>query len=73
MTVRDLYNWCKAFKDKSAEVYLCKDFGQLDDNGNLSDLYRLRDISTQTIFDFDGFDSDDVTEVILDFEDERAE
>ena len=73
MTVRELYNWCKACKHKEAEVYLCKDFEQLDEDGNLTDLYRLRDISTQTVIVDDQIDFTDLTEVILDFEEERAE
>lgn len=73
MTVRELYNWCKACRHKEAEVYLCKDWEQLDEDGNLTDLYKLRDITTYTAIVDDGLDFVDVTEVILDFEEERAE
>ena len=30
---------------KDCEIYLCKDWEQLDDNGNLCDLYRLQDVT----------------------------
>lgn len=73
MTVRELYNWCKACRHKEAEVYLCKDWEQLDEDGNMTDLYKLRDITTQTMIVDDGLDYVDMTEVILDFEEERAE
>ena len=73
MTVRELYNWCKACRHKEAEVYLCKDFTQMDEDGNLTDLYKLRDITTYTAIVDEGLDFVDVTEVILDFEEERAE
>lgn len=73
MTVRELYNWCKACRHKEAEVYLCKDWEQLDEDGNMTDLYKLRDITTQTVIVDDGLDYVDMTEVILDFEEERAE
>ena len=73
MTVRELYNWCKACRHKEAEVYLCKDWGQVDENRNLTDLYKLRDIATQRVVIDDGLDFIDQYEVILDFEEERAE
>ena len=44
MTVRELYNWCKAQRNKDAEVYVCKDWEQIDGEGNLTDLYRVRDV-----------------------------
>lgn len=73
MTVRELYNWCKACRHKEAEVYLCKDWEQIDEDGELTDLYKLRDITTHTAIIDEGLDFVDVTEVILDFEEERAE
>ena len=72
MTVRELYNWCKACRNKEAEVYMVKDWDQVDENGTLTDLYRLKDISTQYIILDDGLDFVDVPEVLLEFEEERA-
>ncbi len=67
MTVKELYDWCKTQKDKNAEVYMCKDYEQIDEDGNLTDLYRLKGISTQTrILDM-GFDWEEETDVILEF------
>lgn len=72
MTVRELYNWCKACRNKDAEVYMVKDWDQVDENGILTDLYKLKDINTQYIILDGGLDFVDVPEVLLDFEEERA-
>lgn len=72
MTVRELYNWCKACRNKDAEVYMVKDWDQFDENGTLTDLYKLKDINTQYIILDDGLDFVDVPEVLLEFEEERA-
>lgn len=72
MTVRELYNWCKAYKHKDAEVYLVKDWGQTDEEGNLTDLYRLTNIADQMVIIDNGMDFEEEHEVILDFESERA-
>lgn len=72
MTVKELYNWCKACRNKDAEVYMVKDWDQVDENGTLTDLYKLKDISTQSIILDDGLDFVDVPEVLLEFEEERA-
>jgi hypothetical protein len=72
MTVRDLYNWCKACRHKDAEVYLVKDWEEVDEEGCLTDLYRLRDISTQIVIVDEGMDYRDVYEVLLDFDTEKA-
>lgn len=52
---------------KDCEIYLCKDWEQLDDNGNLCDLYRLQDITSQTYYEDMGIECVEVTEVIMDF------
>ena len=70
MTVRELYNWCKACRNKDAEVYMVKDWDQVDENGTLTDLYKLKDINTQYIILDDGLDFVDVPEVLLEFEEE---
>ena len=72
MTVRDLYNWCKAYRYKDAEVYLCKDWEQFDDQGCLTDLYRISGIVDQVYVEDGGIDFKDVREVILEAENERA-
>ena len=72
MKVKDLYNWCKAYPHKEAEVYLVKAWEQCDEQGALTDLYRLRDISEQVVVVDTGLDFDEVREVLLDFEEEVA-
>ena len=72
MTVRELYNWCKAFRHKDAEVFLVKDWGQVDENRNLTDLYRLRDISYQCVVIDAGMDFIDQYEALLDVEENPA-
>ena len=73
MTVRELYNWCKACRYKEAEVYLCKDWEQVDENGTLTDLYHLNDVTEQTVIIDDGIDFTDMHEVLLCFDEQRAE
>lgn len=73
MTVRELYNWCKACRHKDAEVYLCKDWEQVDENGILTDLYHLNDVAEQTVIIDDGIDFTDMHEVLLCFDEQRAE
>ena len=72
MTVRELYNWCKACRHKEAEVYLVKDWEQLDEDNNLTDLYRLDNVSEQVVIVDDGMDFTDIHEVLLCFEEKRA-
>lgn len=73
MTVRELYNWCKACRHKDAEVYLVKDWEEVDEEGCLTDLYRLRDISTQIVIVDEGLNGfRDEYEVLLDFDTEKA-
>ena len=48
MTVRDLYNWCKACRYKDAKVYMVGDWEEVDEDGLLTDLYELDDVVTQT-------------------------
>ena len=72
MTVRELYNWCKAQRNKDAEVFMCKDWEQVDEDGYLTDLYRLNDITTQTHYVETGMDFMEIHEVILEFESQPA-
>mgnify|MGYP003301639144 CR=1 FL=1 len=72
MTVRELYNWCKACRYKDAEVYLVKDWEQCDEQGFLTDLYRLKDLSMQYPVIDTGLDFEEEAEVLMEFEEERA-
>lgn len=60
-------------KPKDAEVYLCKDWEELDEDNNLTDLYRLEDVCEQVTFVDDGLDFTDIHEVILCFSGTRAD
>lgn len=73
MTVKDLYNWCKAYRYKDAKVYLVKDWEQCDEDGNLTDLYELDDVCDQTCIIDEGMDFKDVHEVLLVFKNEKAD
>lgn len=72
MTVQDLYNWCKACRNKKAEIFLVKDWESFDEDGCLTDLYRLKSISTQVHIVDMGLDFVEENEVLLEFEEERA-
>lgn len=52
---------------KDCEIYLCKDWEQMDDNGNLTNLYRLQDVTSQSHYEDMGIEYVEVTEVIMDF------
>lgn len=52
---------------KDCEIYLCKDWEETDDNGNLTSLYRLQDVTSQSHYKGIGFECVEVTEVIMDF------
>lgn len=72
MTVKELYNWCKAQKDKNAEVFMVKDWDQVDEEGYLTDLYRLSDVTHQTHYIETCMDFMEIKEVILEFEPQPA-
>jgi len=65
-------NWCKKYPHKEAQVYLVKDWEQFDEEGYHQDLYKLKDVFTQTLLLDDGMDFIDVHEVLLEFEEERV-
>lgn len=65
MTVKELYNWCKACKHKEAEVYLVVDWEQCDEQGNLTDLHKLKDISMQHPIIDVGLDFEETHEALL--------
>ena len=72
MTVRELYNWCKAQRNKDAEVFMCKDWEQVDEDGYLTDLYRLSGVVDQTYYIETGMDFMEIREVILEFDEKPA-
>ena len=72
MTVRELYNWCKAYRHKEAEVYLVKDWEKVDEDGNLTDLYRLSEIINQCVIIDAGMDFIDKYEALLVVEENPA-
>lgn len=72
MTVRELYNWCKAYRYKEAHVYLVKDWEKVDEDGNLTDLYALDDVCEQVTYLDDGLDFVNVHEVLLSFKEKCA-
>lgn len=71
MTVAEAIKYLKKYP-KDAEIYLCKDYEQCDEDGNLTDLYRLNGICHQVVIIDEGMDWKDVTEVLLEFENKVA-
>lgn len=65
MTVRELEAWCRNRKDKDAKIYFCQDWDETDENGNLTDLYDIDDITEQTCVVDNGLDFEDITEYLL--------
>lgn len=71
MTVAEAIKELKKYP-KDAEIYLCKDYEQCDEDGYLTDLYRLNGICHQVVTIDEGMDWRNVTEVLVEFENERA-
>ena len=72
MTVAEAIKELKKYP-KGAEIYLVKDWAQeCDDQGCFTILYRLRDIVSQHVVVENGMDWEDITEVLLDCEEEPA-
>lgn len=71
MTVAEAIKYLKKYP-KDAEIYLCKDYEQCDEDGNLTDLYRLDGICHQVVVIDEGMDWKDVTEVLLEFDNKVA-
>ena len=65
MTVKELISELKKIREKDAEVYLVKNWEEVDENGYLTDLYRIEDVSNQLVICPNGFDFDEVREVLL--------
>lgn len=67
MTVEELRNALKG-KDKNAHVYFVGDWEQIDEEGYLTDLHELQDVTTQNIVLDMGLDFEDRQQIILEFE-----
>lgn len=72
MTVAEAIKYLKKYP-KNAEIYICKDYDQCDEDGHLTDLYRLSFITHQEVFIDKGIDWKDETEVLLEFDSQRAQ
>lgn len=70
MKVSDAIKLLKQFP-KDAEIFMVKDWEDVED-GCLNDLYRLNGIIDQVRVVDDGMDWKDETEVILEFDNEKA-
>ena len=73
MTVAEAIKQLKKYP-KDAEIYLVKDWEQeCDEQGCFQILYRLRSITYQEPIVEDGMDWEQITEVLLDCEEEPAQ
>ncbi len=69
MTVGQLREALKGY-DETAEVYLVRDWIQTNDMGEITSLSRLREVVDQRVVIDTGFDFEDETQVLLDFEED---
>ena len=69
MTVRELREALKGY-DETAEVYLVRDWIQTNEMGEITSLSRLREVVDQRVVIDMGFDFEDETQVLLDFEED---
>ena len=69
MTVRELREALKGY-DETAEVYLVRDWIQTNEMGEITSLSRLREVVDQRVVIDTGFDFEDETQVLLDFEED---
>lgn len=67
MTVGELKKALKGYKE-NCEVYLVKDWEVVNENGELTDLRSLRDVTSQRIVIDMGLDFEDRTQVLLEFD-----
>ena len=67
MTVGELREALKGY-DKTAEVYLVRDWIQTNEMGEVTSLSRLREVVDQRVVIDTGFDFEDEIQVLLDFE-----
>lgn len=68
MNVGELKKALKGYED-SSEVYLVKDWEACNDQGELTELAALKDVTNQRIVIDMGLDFEDQTQVLLEFED----
>lgn len=69
MTVGELKKALKGYKD-SSEVFFVKDWEAFNENGELTELASLRDVTSQRVVIDMGLDFEDVTQVLLEFEED---
>ncbi len=67
MTVKELQEWCRKCHHKDAEVYVCKNWLSVDDDGNLTDLCPVTDVVEQCVTVDPGMDFDDEHQAIIGF------
>lgn len=72
MNAKQLYDWLKAYKHKTAEVYICLDDESCDEDGNLDDLHRVNSIFEQTQIVDMGVEFEDRHEVVIQIDKEKA-
>ncbi len=72
MTVNELIKELKKIKNKESEVYLVKDWDQVDEEGHLTDLYRLSEVTSQFLIVDMDMDWKEEEEIILCFEEKQA-
>lgn len=69
MTVGQLRKALKGY-DETVEVYLVRDWMQTNEMGEITSLSRLREVVDQRVVIDTGFDFEDETQVLLDFEED---
>ena len=69
MTVGELKKALKGY-DETVEVYLVRDWIQTNEMGEITSLSRLREVVDQRVVIDTGFDFEDETQVLLDFEED---
>ena len=72
MTVKELQAILKGCRHKDAEVYLCKDWLAVNDQGNLTELYPVTDIAEQCEIVDLGMDFEDKYQVIIEVSETKA-
>ena len=66
MTVGELKKALKGYKE-SCEVYLVKDWEACNENGELTELESLKDVTSQRVVVDMGLDFEDLTQILLEF------
>lgn len=69
MNVGELKKALKGYKD-SCEVYMVKDWEVFNENGELTDLAGLKDVTSQRLVIDMGLEFVDETQVLLEFEED---